>query len=169
MFNLLSTPRVTTPCLVAFQWDMADMHPSMQRFYRAAAIRDPACTRQVDIANAINESSQRVNNWEARGISKEGALAAQQLLGVNATYLLYGMEPALLSQSQTARLTGEMIRAAYRDAKNMATQGGAEAGDFDPDTHPDDAAILAIAISKMLREIPVSQNLGTVEVRRGTA
>lgn len=73
------------------------MHPSMQRLYRAAKQRDPSCERQVDIANAINESSQRVNNWEARGISKDGAIAAQKLLGISATYLLDGTGPAFSS------------------------------------------------------------------------
>lgn len=125
----------------------------MQRMYAAAKRIDAAYGRQTGLANAINESPQRVNNWESRGISKEGAIAAQQLLGISATHLLYGSEPAFVSQSQAPRITGEMIRRAYRDATDMAAQGGAEAGDFNPGANPDDAGILALMVNRVLASL----------------
>lgn len=150
MFNELSTCCVTTPYLVALE---CGMHESMERMYRAAMRIDPAYGRQTGLANAINESPQRVNNWETRGISKEGAIAAQHVLGISATYLLYGSEPAFVSQSQPPRMSGEMIRAAYREAVDFAAQGGAEAGDFDPGANPDDAGILALTINRFLAKL----------------
>jgi ABC-type arginine transport system ATPase subunit len=41
-----------------------------------------------DLAQYANISPQRISNWQSRGISKEGALMMQLLLGINAIDLL---------------------------------------------------------------------------------
>lgn len=40
------------------------------------------------LAHFLNLSPQRIWNWQNRGISKEGALMMQSLLGINAIELL---------------------------------------------------------------------------------
>jgi hypothetical protein len=40
------------------------------------------------LAQCANISPQRISNWQSRGISKEGALMMQVMLGINAIELL---------------------------------------------------------------------------------
>ena len=62
------------------------MHPSMAMLYEAAR-----ASKQLgipsDVARAMNASPQTIKNWEYRGISKEGALLAQELFGCDANVL----------------------------------------------------------------------------------
>ena len=68
------------------------MHETMKRLYQAALelkdIDDPG--RQSKVARLLNVSSQTVNNWEARGISKEGVLVAQDKIGCLAKWVQSG-------------------------------------------------------------------------------
>ena len=87
----------------------ADMHPTMARLYEAAStLRGIA--GQSNLADALNESPQTLNNWERRGISKRGALAAAQVIGCNPQWIISGaggMGPrALFSADLQARLAG---------------------------------------------------------------
>jgi hypothetical protein len=66
------------------------MHPQMTRLYQAAAELCKA-EGQSAIAKLLNISPQRVNNWEVRGISNEGLLSAQEIIGCNAIWLRDGM------------------------------------------------------------------------------
>lgn len=43
-----------------------------------------------DVARLLNVSPQTVTNWTKRGVSKEGLLLAQRLIGVNATWIESG-------------------------------------------------------------------------------
>ncbi|MGA0588840.1 LexA family transcriptional regulator [Dyella sp. KRB-257] len=65
-----------------------DMHPSMRRLYEAAKERGDNAPAKV--ARRLNVSPQRLQNWESRGISREGALTAQQAYGVDANELREG-------------------------------------------------------------------------------
>jgi SOS-response transcriptional repressor LexA len=65
------------------------MHQAAQRLYQAAqALRD--ISGQSAVARALNESPQTVKNWETRGVSKAGALKAEELLGIRAAWVLKG-------------------------------------------------------------------------------
>lgn len=69
--------------------DEAEIHRTMQRLYHAAyALRSVA--GQSAVARLLNVSPQVVKNWEARGISKAGAIAAQNVLGCSAAWLIDG-------------------------------------------------------------------------------
>lgn len=68
---------------------MDEIHPSMARLYRAAKIAKDA-NGQAQLAKGMNESSQTINNWEARGISERGALKAQKLYHCDANWLIEG-------------------------------------------------------------------------------
>lgn len=66
-----------------------ELHPSAQRLYEAA--RDlKKITGQSAVARLLNASPQTLKNWEARGVSKTGAITAQELIGCNANWLLEG-------------------------------------------------------------------------------
>jgi phage repressor protein C with HTH and peptisase S24 domain len=66
------------------------MHDSAERLYQAArALRN--ADGQSAVARLLNESPQTVHNWEIRGVSKQGALKAQSLIGCDAGWLLLGI------------------------------------------------------------------------------
>lgn len=75
---------INSPCSVP---TMGTMFPSMVALYQH--IRE---TRQVKTPAAISRlmgvSQQRLKNWEERGISKEGAMLAQDLLKIDGNALL---------------------------------------------------------------------------------
>jgi phage repressor protein C with HTH and peptisase S24 domain len=72
------------------------MHLQMKRLYEAAEALAGLKT-QAEIARALNQSQQTVNNWEARGISKAGLLKAQSAIGCSATWLETGVPPMALA------------------------------------------------------------------------
>jgi phage repressor protein C with HTH and peptisase S24 domain len=76
--------------------DNPDMHVQMTRLYEAAEVLAGLKT-QAEIARALNQSQQTVNNWEARGISKAGLLKAQSAIGCSATWLETGEPPMALA------------------------------------------------------------------------
>lgn len=62
----------------------------MTRLYAAAKFLRNV-EGQSDVAKLLNNTSpQRLNNWEARGISNEGLLEAQELIGCDAIWLRDG-------------------------------------------------------------------------------
>lgn len=61
-------------------------HHSIQKLYSAAA--EHGDTSPAQVARRLNVSGQVVQNWEVRGISKNGAMAAQRAYGVDANWLL---------------------------------------------------------------------------------
>lgn len=70
------------------------IHPTMKRVYQATGATPTA------LALAINESSQNVNNWANRGISKNGAIKIAVKYKLNLDWILTGIE-SQQSQSQT--------------------------------------------------------------------
>lgn len=76
---------------------MTDMHPTVQRLYDAMASIHRRPVTQAELARHLNTSSQRVKNWEARGISQQGANEVQTALGINATYILEGTGEPLIA------------------------------------------------------------------------
>lgn len=74
---------------------MKKMHDHMVRLYDAAREmgRIRGDSDQATMARLLNVAQQNVNNWESRGLSKEGAIEAQRKLGVSAIWLLYGEGP----------------------------------------------------------------------------
>ena len=65
------------------------MHEQMTRLYTAAKdLRD--VEGQSAVAKILNMSPQTLNNWEARGISNEGLLKAQEIIGCDAIWVRDG-------------------------------------------------------------------------------
>lgn len=65
------------------------MHIQMDRLYQAAK-ELAGVEGQTDVAMALGQSPQTAHNWEKRGVSKLGALKAQTVWGVSATWILTG-------------------------------------------------------------------------------
>lgn len=65
------------------------MHETFQRLFEAAKRVRPAISSVADLARALNQSEQTINNWAYRGngVSKQGRLIAQRELGINATWI----------------------------------------------------------------------------------
>lgn len=66
---------------------MREIHSSIQRLYTAAkTLRD--VSGQSAVARLVGVGAQVMKNWEARGISENGALKAQARIGCDANWLL---------------------------------------------------------------------------------
>lgn len=68
------------------------MHAQMERLYHAAReLR--SIQGQSELARALNTSPQAIHNWESRGISKQGMLLSQRVIGCSASWLDTGLGP----------------------------------------------------------------------------
>lgn len=71
---------------------LRSMHEQMIRLYQAAkelrGIDTPS-----DLAKLLNQSPQTINNWEKRGISRDGLLDAPGIIGCRAEWLRKGAGP----------------------------------------------------------------------------
>ncbi|WP_291928628.1 LexA family transcriptional regulator [Limnohabitans sp.] len=65
------------------------MNQQMKRLYEAAS-EARGIRGQSDLARALNTSPQTINNWETRGISKQGLLSIQNVLGISASWVQSG-------------------------------------------------------------------------------
>jgi hypothetical protein len=95
MFILPSTPRETTHCLVAQQCDVREeVHESMTRLLGYAMEATAASKAPVrdwsDLLARLNVSAGAFSNWKRRGISLDGAVAAEREFGCYASWLLDG-------------------------------------------------------------------------------
>lgn len=64
------------------------IHESMRRLYQAAKTKLGHAPGPSELARELETSAQVVKHWEARGISKDGALIAQARFGIDANQLL---------------------------------------------------------------------------------
>lgn len=72
------------------------MHIQMERLYQAAKLLK-GVSGQSDLARALNASPQTINNWEERGISKQGMVKAQEVIGCSVTWIETGKGPMQVS------------------------------------------------------------------------
>lgn len=77
------------------------MNPQAKRLYEAARALK-GITGQSELARALNTSPQTVKNWETRGVSKQGMLAAEHALGCSALWIESG-HGEMTSQSVPAK------------------------------------------------------------------
>ena len=78
------------------------MHASMKRLHQVSGL-----TRKKDIADALGVAQSTVTNWGTRGVSKEAALDAAELYGVEARYILDGntaQEMAVVAAAQASNI-----------------------------------------------------------------
>lgn len=76
------------------------MHPSLQRLLEAAiqaSAQMPVGKRVLtlsDLRAQMEASHQTMNNWQERGVSKDGALQAEAMYGCSPSWVLFGSPPA---------------------------------------------------------------------------
>lgn len=63
----------------------------MERLYEAARRCDPPIEGQSAVARALGESPQTVKNWEQRGVSQRGLVAAQRTFSADAAWIATGV------------------------------------------------------------------------------
>lgn len=75
------------------------MHETFRRLFDAAKRVRPTISSVADLARALNQSEQTINNWAYRGngVSKQGRLLAQRELGISATWIDDGKGQMLAS------------------------------------------------------------------------
>ncbi|WGG51808.1 hypothetical protein [Rugamonas sp. DEMB1] len=103
------------------------MHAHMERLYQAAKKAKKLGDKegQSAVAKMLNISPQRVNNWEARGISSEGLLEVQRIFGCNAIWIRDGVGPMLLAGNEedlvkiqkADEVATELAYVSFRDIK----------------------------------------------------
>lgn len=86
---------------------IARMHATMVRLYEAARTLKKLET-PTDVARALNQSQQTINNWERRGMSRIGMIEAQKLLGCSATWLQTGEAPMTTADAGSAAGVNEV-------------------------------------------------------------
>lgn len=118
--------------------DEAEIHRTMQRLYHAAyALRSVA--GQSAVARLLNVSPQVVKNWEARGISKAGAIAAQNVLGCSAAWLIDGAGE-MIHTTHSERAVDLTDNPDYPAIRRVRFKLSAGASGFGVDFIDDDAA-----------------------------
>lgn len=84
------------------------MHESAQRLFEAAKVARHSIETAADLARALNQSEQTINNWSYRGngVSKQGRLLAQKELGISATWIEDGTGPMFSGSNHIQRKSG---------------------------------------------------------------
>lgn len=83
------------------------MHKQMERLY-AAAEQLKGIKTQSGLARALNKSPQVVKNWESRGVSKEGMISAERVIGCSALWIEDG-RGQMLSAAESGYIRLELL------------------------------------------------------------
>jgi phage repressor protein C with HTH and peptisase S24 domain len=98
------------------------MHESATRLYEAAQ-KLRGVTKPAEVARLLNISQQNLTGWEKRGVSSEGAIAAQSIFGVSATWLVNGTGPMSIDLS-----TDELYRVSSAKQRPIWVIGKGQGG-----------------------------------------
>lgn len=93
------------------------MHETARRLFEAAKLVRPEIDGPADLARALNQSEQTINNWSYRGengVSRDGRLIAQKELGISAIWIKEGIGPMLVSPKHDSNIHGASISAQER-------------------------------------------------------
>lgn len=78
------------------------MHQTMIRLYEIARLR--GVIGASNLGRALHESPQTIKNWETRGMSNAGLLAAQTAFKCNASWLQTGEGPKSIENYDAEKL-----------------------------------------------------------------
>lgn len=112
-----------------------EVHPSLVRLLEVAA--EAKVVGPAALAKALNQSEQTVNNWRYadRGVSREGAMLAQQRFKVSATWIRKGT-----GEKMVGDLPMDQPAAPPTDGRQLAAAGQppkvAEQSQFAPAAAP---------------------------------
>jgi transcriptional regulator with XRE-family HTH domain len=87
------------------------MDPSVSRLLAAARERRNDKTLTLaDVGKAIGISSATMTNWKKRGISKDGAIAAERVFGCAVQFVMDGKEPKFVGYEAAAPSAPHEVR-----------------------------------------------------------
>ncbi|MBF9264608.1 LexA family transcriptional regulator [Paracidovorax cattleyae] len=133
------------------------MHESTARLYQAASeIKD--VSGQSAVARLLGESPQNLKNWEVRGVSKAGALKAEELIGCSAAWVLAGDAPPARRGEAPARAPSQESGVSVPQLANTASMGAGS------EMAPEDVMVGHLTLSpawigKTLRGLSTPENL----------
>jgi phage repressor protein C with HTH and peptisase S24 domain len=91
VFTNMSTSRLSTGCLFL---NNQEMHPSVTRLLNYARKKSERTVNVVkdfaELQVRLQVSSATMTNWKKRGVSKEGAISAEQEFGCSVNWVLTG-------------------------------------------------------------------------------
>lgn len=128
--NLFSSPTIP-----GMKKKTEEVHPSLVRLLEVAA--EAKVVGPAALAKALNQSEQTVNNWRYadRGVSREGAMLAQQRFKVSATWIRKGT-----GEKMVGDLPMDQPAAPPTDGRQLAAAGQppkvAEQSQFAPAAAP---------------------------------
>lgn len=96
------------------------MNETMKRLYEFLKTNHKL-EGQSAVAARLNMSPQTLNNWEGRGISKNGALQAQTIFGCNARWIISGIGPKLVAGEGLSEKEVELLMM-FRKIESDQTQ-----------------------------------------------
>lgn len=135
------------------------MHEQMERLYEAAKILR-GVEGQSAVARLLNASPQTVKNWESRGISKDGMITAQEVIGCSSTWLKNGTGEMVAESAeppQVANIT-RVPMGTRRIPLISCVQAGAMTEAIDP-------YALGDAAEWMLTDLELSQNAFALRIK----
>jgi SOS-response transcriptional repressor LexA len=89
------------------------IHETAARLFEAAKILKKTEGKPSEIARLLNVSDQTVTNWARRGVSREGMLTAQRVIGCSATWLESGTGAMIAPGIQHISSADESARRAH--------------------------------------------------------
>lgn len=146
---------------------MNKIHISMQRVYEAAS-KLKGIEGQTNLATLLNESPQTINNWEARGISKNGLLKVQELVGCNAQWVQTGNGSMELSFADSLLMGYKSNKSTNKeDAINLPLLNSVASMGSGSDTPDHEVVIDMLSVSrtwvnKTLNQITNTSNLAFI-------
>ena len=99
-----------------------ERHPSLARLFEA--VEKLGVNTPTQLATELEESEQTVTNWATRGVSKVGALKAEERLGVSSVWILRGKEsaaiPAVANRNWDGSYLLKLLAAVPQDRQQQA-------------------------------------------------
>lgn len=135
------------------------MHATMVRLYEAARSLKNLET-PTDVARALNQSQQTINNWERRGMSRVGMIEAQKHIGCSATWLQTGKgsmtyDASIRTANDTASGLSDRIKAVLEEP-DVRPHAVAKAAGVEPE-------IVSQWLSGEIKTIGLDQAVGIQE------
>lgn len=93
------------------------MHPSYRRLMDAAASLRGVYGEAALTEALHSNDQQKINNWQRRGVSKDGAIDAERYIGCPAIYILEGTMPPLDDWTKLQKILAEQNPAPYERAE----------------------------------------------------
>ncbi len=111
-----------------------ELHPSAERLYKAAEALK-GVRGQSAVARLLIASPQTLKNWESRGVSRQGAITAQERIGCSAVWLLDGTGEMAAGEDAGQLTKSTEFLPGFKDLSIPLLANSASMGDGDSQLH----------------------------------